>query len=143
MDRKADRTMYVVRAGFTLIELLLVMVILAVLAAVVVPKFTGRSEQAKITAAKTQISMFDTALDLFESDNGRFPTSEEGLRALVEQPQGLTNWHSGYLKQSSVPKDPWGNDYQYRSPGTKNTSGYDLFSTGPDGRESADDIWPQ
>lgn len=129
------------RAGFTLVELLLVLLILAVLAAVVVPKFTGRSEEAKITAAKTQISMFDTALDLFENDTGRFPTTDEGLKALIEQPAGLTGWHSGYMKQNALPNDPWGNPYQYRAPGSRNTGGYDLYSTGPDGRESNDDVW--
>src|SRR5215212_6321194 len=85
--------------GFTLIELLLVLVILAVLAAVVVPKFTNRSEQARTTAAKTDISAMDTALDAFEVDCGRYPSNEEGLGALVAQPASVENWRGPYIKR--------------------------------------------
>ena len=132
------------RRAFTLIELLLVLVILAVLAAVVVPKFTSRSEQARTTAAKTDISSMETALDAFEVDCGRYPSSEEGLRALVEAPGNVQNWRGPYLKRG-VPNDPWGNPYVYRYPGTNNPSGFDLFSMGPDGREGNDDLtnWQQ
>lgn len=126
------------RGAFTLIELLLVLVILAVLAAVVVPKFTGRSEEAKIKAAQTQIANFKVSLGMFEVDNGRYPTSEEGLQALVVPPANATNPHN-YL-EGQLPVDPWNNPYQYRYPGTHNPQGYDLFSFGPDGRESNDDI---
>jgi general secretion pathway protein G len=128
--------------GFTLIELLLVMVILTVLAAVVVPKFTKRSEQARITAANTDISNIDTSLDAFEVDMGRYPTSAEGLKALVEQPTNTTTakWKGPYIKRG-IPSDPWGNQYVYVIPGQHNTSGYDLYSYGPDGQEGgADDI---
>jgi general secretion pathway protein G len=125
--------------GFTLIELLLVVVILTVLAAVVVPKFTGRSEQAKIAAAKTDVSMLDGALDLFEQDCGRYPTTDEGLRVLVEMPANVQNWHGPYIKRG-VPSDPWGNPYVYRYPGAHNATGCDLYSLGPDGREGNDDI---
>src|SRR5215212_6573631 len=93
--------------GFTLIELLLVLVILAVLAAVVVPKFTNRSEQARTTAAKTDISSLETALDAFEVDCGRFPGNDEGLGALVQQPANVTKWHGPYIKRG-IPNDPWG-----------------------------------
>src|SRR5688572_21462293 len=126
------------RAGFSLIELLLVLVILAVLAAVVVPKFTNRTEQARITAAKTDISMLDTALDAYEIDNGRFPSGDEGLGALVTA-GSAKNWKGPYIKKG-VPTDPWGNPYVYRYPGTNNTNGVDLLSLGPDGREGTDDI---
>jgi general secretion pathway protein G len=128
--------------GFTLIELLLVLVILGVLAALVVPKFVGRGEQARITAAKADISSIKTALNAFEIDTGRYPTTEEGLTALVSQPSGVQNWH-GYL--DNVPKDPWGNPYQFRSPGQHNPEGFDVYSFGPDGREGNDDIgnWNQ
>ena len=133
------------RSAFTLIELLLVMVILVVLAAVVVPKFTNRTEQACITAAKTDITALDTALDAFEVDCGRYPSNEEGLGALFTAPGNVQNWHGPYLKKSGVPNDPWGNAYVYRYPGTHNASGYDLLSMGPDGREGNDDIdnWSQ
>ena len=128
------------RAAFTLIELLLVLVILAVLAAVVVPKFTKRSEQARITAAKTDISNLGTALSAFEVDNGRFPSSQEGLSALNQQPAGMTSWKGPYIGKAIV-NDPWGNPYIYRQPGTHNASEYDLYSYGPDGQDgNADDV---
>ncbi|WP_428937145.1 type II secretion system major pseudopilin GspG [Fontivita pretiosa] len=132
------------RRGFTLIELLLVLVILAVLASVVVPKFTARSEQARVTAAKTDIAQLETALDAFEVDNGRFPTTDEGLAALLQAPANVTNWRGPYIKRG-LPKDPWGNPYVYVYPGTHNPNGYDLYSFGPDGREGNDDItnWAQ
>ena len=131
--------------GFTLIELLLVMVILVVLAAIVVPKFTGRSEQARLTAAKTDISAIEGALDAFEVDNGRYPSNEEGLGALISAPTGLQNWHGPYLKRNNIPVDPWGNQYVYRYPGQHNANMYDLFSMGVDGREGNDDVtnWQQ
>ncbi len=107
---KADRpnsTFSGSRRAFTLIELLLVLVILAVLAVIVVPKFTGRSEQARETAARTDISVLGGALDAYEIDNGKYPTSDEGLRALVEPPPSATNWKTAYIK-GGVPQDPWG-----------------------------------
>lgn len=123
-------------SAFTLIELLLVLVILAILAAVVVPKFTGRTEQARQSAAKADISNLKVALSTFETDNGRFPTTEEGLRALVEKPADLSNWKHQYIEK--VPTDPWGHDYIYRIPGTSNKE-FDLFSMGPDGHEGGGD----
>lgn len=126
-------------SGFTLIELMLVMVILAVMAAIVLPKFTGRSQQAKITAAKTQIAQLEVALDAFEIDISRYPTTAEGLRALVEKPASdATDWQQPYLKRD-IPKDPWGNDYVYRYPGQYNENGYDLYSLGPDRKLGGDD----
>jgi general secretion pathway protein G len=127
------------RSAFTLIELLLVMVILVVLAAVVVPRFTSRSEQARFTAAKTDIANLETALDAFEVDCGRFPTNDEGLRVLIEQPGNVQSWRGPYIKRG-LPKDPWNNPYVYRFPGANNPNGYDLYSTGPDGREGNDDV---
>lgn len=124
--------------GFTLIELLLVLAILAVLAAMVVPKFTKRSQQAKNTAASVDIANIEVALDAFEVDCGRYPTTEEGIRALVDQPSGLTNWMGPYVKRG-MPKDPWGNLYVYRCPGQQNTDGYDLYSFGPDGQDGGGD----
>jgi general secretion pathway protein G len=126
------------RSGFTLIELLLVIVILSVLAAIVVPKFTRRSEQAREAAARTDISNIETSLDAYEIDNGHYPTTEEGLAALVDQPTTAINWKGPYLKKG-VPNDPWGRPYQYVCPGTKSKSGYDLFSYGPDGQEGGTD----
>jgi general secretion pathway protein G len=124
--------------GFTLIELLLVLVILTALAAVVVPKFVRRSEQARITAARTDIANLEVALDAFEVDMGRYPSPEEALAELVEPPLDATNWHGPYIRRG-VPKDPWGNLYVYKHPGDHNTSDYDLHSFGPDGQDGGDD----
>jgi general secretion pathway protein G len=126
------------RTGFTLIELLLVLVILATLAAIVTPKFTRRSEQARITAARTQIAQLEVALDAFEIDIGRYPSNNEGLKALVEKPSDAEGWQQPYIKRD-VPKDPWGNEYVYRYPGQYNEEGYDLYSFGPDRKQGGDD----
>jgi len=127
------------RSAFTLIELLLVLVILSILAAVVVPKFTNRTEQAREAAAKTEISSIDNALDQFEIDNGRYPTSDEGIAALTTAPPTLSTWKGPYLKKA-VTADPWGNPYVYKFPGQHHTNGCDIYSLGPDGREGNDDI---
>ena len=126
--------------GFTLVELLLVMVILTVLAAVVVPKFTKRSEQARITAANTDISNLEVALESFEVDMGRYPTSNEGMKALIDEPTGsmADAWKGPYIKRG-IPNDPWGNPYVYTIPGRHNTKGYDLYSYGPDGQDGGSD----
>ena len=124
------------RSAFTLIELLLVLVILGILAAIVVPKFAGRTEDARKTAAQTQISSFSTALDTFEVDNGYYPKGKSGLMDLVQQPRDAQNW-KGYLKE--VPKDPWGNEYIYECPGRRNPNSYDLSSAGPDGKPNSED----
>ncbi len=126
------------RRAFTLIELLLVLVILGVLAAIVVPKFSGRTEQARITAAKTQIATFSTALDAFEVDNGYYPKGRNGLQDLVQQPRDAQNWKGPYLK-GEIPNDPWGSAYIYECPGKQNTTGYDITSMGIDLREGSDD----
>ena len=127
--------------AFTLVEMLLVLVILATLAAIVVPKLAGRSEQAKVTAAQTQITAFETALDAFEVDNGYYPKGKDGLIDLIEEPKDAKNWRGPYLKQG-IPTDPWGNEYIYEYPGKNNEYGYDLMSVGPDGRVGGgDDIF--
>lgn len=133
MQRFSRRT--VAGSGFTLIELLLVITIISVLAAVVVPRFFGRSQQARITAAKqTIVGAFGVALDLFEQDVGRYPTTEEGLQVLIVNPQ-IKTWRGPYLKSATVPFDPWGNPYQYTYPSQLTNSEflYDVVSAGPDG----------
>ena len=124
--------------AFTLIELLLVLVILGILAAIVVPKFAGRTEQARMTAAQAQISTFGTALDAFEVDTGKYPKGKSGLQDLVQQPRDVVNWKGPYMK-NDIPKDPWGNDYIYECPGKHNPTSYDLMSMGPDGRSGSED----
>ena len=129
--RKAQR-------AFTLIELLLVLVILGILAAIVVPKFSGRTEQARRTAAQSQIATFGTALDAFEVDNGFYPKGKSGLADLVQQPRDLPNWKGPYLK-GEIPADPWGHPYIYECPGKRNPSSYDIISMGLDGRLNTED----
>jgi len=124
--------------AFTLVEMLLVLVILATLAAIVVPNIAGRSEEARVKSTQAQISNFSTALDAFEVDNGYYPKGSEGLNELREAPKEATNWRGPYLK-SEIPNDPWGNAFIYEYPGQHNTSGYDLMSMGPDGEVGGDD----
>jgi general secretion pathway protein G len=123
------------RAAFTLIELLLVLMILAVLAVVVVPKLTGRAQDAQNKAAKAEIANIKTALRNFEVDNTHFPSTDEGLMALVQKPTNADNW-KGYLE--TMPEDPWHHPYIYRFPGS-NGKDFDLFSMGPDGQENTPD----
>lgn len=122
------------RRGFTLVEMLLVITIIGILAALVVPKMMGRSEQARQAAARADIAAVKTSLDAFEVDNGYYP---KGLQDLVLQPRDTRNWHGPYLDK--VPQDPWGNDYVYAQPGRHNTSGFDLSSVGPDGKAGTED----
>lgn len=135
-ERRRDRG---TRAGFTLVELLLVLVILGTLAAIVLPKFAGRTEQARITAARTQLAAFATALDAFEVDNGYYPKGSDGLKDLIIQPRDAPNWKGPYLRQNEIPLDPWGRPYIYECPGRHNPNGYDLMSMGPDGQPNTDD----
>ena len=121
--------------AFTLVEMLLVLVILAVLAAIVIPKFSGRAQQAKEAAAKTQIKSIELGLDSYEVDTGSYPSA---LNSLVEEPNGVQNWKGPYLKQG-IPNDPWGNAYVYTLPGRNNAKGYDLMSMGLDGRAGTED----
>ena len=124
--------------GFTLIELMLVLVILATLAGLVAPKFVGQSKQAKLKAAKVQITNFETALDAFEIAVGRYPTSTEGLDALIHKPTtDPGDWQQPFMK--NIPLDPWGNDYVYVYPGQHNVDSFDLYSYGPDGKPGGDD----
>ena len=128
------------RRAFTLIELMLVLVILATLAAIVTPRLTGQSKRAKVIAAQAQIADLGTALDAFEIGVGRYPTTVEGLQALLQQPTSeAQDWQGPYLNKNVVPLDPWGNEYQYRCPGQYNPDGYDLYCYGPDGKQGGDD----
>lgn len=121
--------------GFTLIEIMVVIVILALLAALVGPKLIGRSDDAKVTDTRVQIKNIETALKLYKLDNGIYPSTEQGLSALFIKPtvgQIPKNYKSeGYLESKKAPKDPWGNDYVYISPGEHGD--FDLYSYGADG----------
>nr|WP_166263644.1 type II secretion system major pseudopilin GspG [Marinobacter caseinilyticus] len=124
--------------GFTLIEIMVVMVILGLLVAIVAPNIMGRSDQARVTVAKTQMSNIGNALDLYRLDNSHYPSTQQGLKALVSKPGGSPeprNWNpDGYLK--TLPEDPWGREYEYISPGINGP--YDLYSYGSDGQEGGD-----
>jgi general secretion pathway protein G len=121
--------------GFSLIELMVVIVILGILAGLIMPRFMGRTDDAKIMKAKVDITALGTALKLYKLDNGEYPTTEQGLKALISPPDtGSTrgNWKpGGYLDRTTLPKDPWNSDYIYLSPGTHGE--YDIISYGADG----------
>jgi len=127
--------------GFTLIELMVVVVILGILAGLVLPRFMGRTEEAKKTKARLQIENLEGALKLYKLDNGMYPSTEQGLDALVLKPStGVVpqNWREGgYLEKGKVPPDPWGKPYVYISPGVKNKD-FDLKSLGADGEEGGE-----
>ncbi len=125
-DRKSE-------SGFTLVELLVVLVILVLLASVVGPQVIGYLGSSKAKTAKVQIEALSASLELYRLDNGSYPSSSEGLKALVEQPASKPNWSGPYLRKKKVPPDPWGNDYFYRYPGKQ--AEFDLYSYGADEKE--------
>jgi general secretion pathway protein G len=129
------------QAGFTLIEIMVVVVIIGLLAAVVVPQFLHNVDDARVSKAKQDIQSLGTALTMYKLDNYVFPTTDQGLKALVEKPDATVapHWRTGgYLQQLHLPKDPWGRDYVYVTPGTHGTE-YDLFSMGADGQPGGDE----
>jgi general secretion pathway protein G len=123
-------------AGFTLLELLVVMVILGLLVGYVAPRYFSQVGKSEIKATQAQIAAFEKALDTYRLDVGRYPSTEQGLPALVTRPQNEAKWNGPYL-QKAVPLDPWGKPYQYKSPGEHGE--YDLFSFGKDGQLGGSD----
>jgi len=121
------------RLGFTLLELLVVLVILGLLASLVGPQVLRQLSGSKTKTAALQISELGTALDLYRLEVGRYPSSDEGLGALLSAPSGSRGWNGPYLTKKAVPQDPWGNDYQYRAPGQQGE--FDLFSLGADNQQ--------
>ncbi len=120
----------------TLIEILVVLVLIGIVLGIVGGNFIGRGEKAKADAAKIEIGQIGQALDLYKLETGRYPSSSDGLQALVTAPGGASNWNGPYWKKSQIPKDPWGNDYRYTSPGQKGA--YDILSLGADGKEGGE-----
>jgi general secretion pathway protein G len=126
--------------GFTLIEIMVVVIIIGLLAAVIVPQVIDRVDDARVAKARQDIQSFETALTMYRLDNFRYPSTDQGLRALVQQPNDpqVRNWRAGgYLQRLS--EDPWGNDYQYVYPGTRGRE-YDLFTFGADGQEGGEGV---
>jgi general secretion pathway protein G len=127
--------------GFTLIEIMVVVVILGILATIVLTNVMGREDEARINAAKTQIRNLEGALDGFKLDNGFYPTTDQGLEALIKKPEAgriPNKWkEGGYLKPARIPKDPWGFDYHYFAPGGEGRE-YDLSSYGADGEQGGE-----
>ncbi len=122
--------------GFTLIELLVVLVILGLLGSIVGPRVMKYLSGAKSDSARLQIQDFATTLDLYKLEIGRYPTTDEGLRALIEAPSNAEGWNGPYLKKKEVPRDPWGNDYAYRFPGQHGE--FDVYSLGADNAEGGE-----
>jgi len=122
------------RRGFTLIEIMAVVVIIGLLSALVGVAIFPQIDKSRVNAGRAQLKMLDAALEAFRMDNAKFPTSEQGLDALITAPPDVRNYQpGGYLREKRLPEDPWGAPYQYESPGTHNTHSYDLWSWGADG----------
>ena len=122
--------------GMTLIEILVVLVLIGVVMGIVGGNFIGQGENAKRKAAKIEIEQIGQTLDLFKLEVGRYPSSQEGLQALISAPAGVNNWNGPYWKKATLPKDPWGNEYKYVAPGQHGA--YDIVSLGADGKEGGD-----
>jgi general secretion pathway protein G len=124
-------------SGMTLIEILVVLVLIGIVLGIVGGNFIGRGEKAKSDAAKIEIGQIGQALDLYKLEVGRYPTTQEGLQALVTAPSGASNWNGPYWKKAAIPKDPWGNEYKYTSPASGGGP-YDILSYGADGKEGGE-----
>jgi len=122
--------------GMTLIEILVVLVLIGIVLGIVGGNFIGKGEKAKADAAKIEIGQIGQTLDLYKLEIGRYPTTQEGLQALIAAPTGVTNWNGPYWKKSTVPKDPWGNEYKYVSPAQ--SAPYEISSLGADGKEGGE-----
>jgi len=126
-------------AGYTLMELLIVITIIGVLLGIAVVNLKGTPDEARISSTKQEIRTMELALDMYRMHNASYPTTEQGLKALVEKPAEARKWQQGgYLNSKAVPTDPWNNPYKYLNPGSHGE--IDIYSLGPDGRESEDDI---
>jgi general secretion pathway protein G len=134
--KRLKKLKYADSFGFTLIELLVVLVILGLLAGLVGPQVMKYLGGAKTDSTRLQIENMASTLDLYRLDVGRYPTTDEGLQALVEAPPGASNWNGPYLKKKQVPKDSWGNEYHYRSPGEHGP--FDIYSLGADNTEGGE-----
>ncbi len=124
--------------GMTLIEILVVLTLIGIVMGIVGGNYLGQGEKAKAKAAKIEIEQISQTLDLFKLEVGRYPTTQEGLQALITAPTGVANWNGPYWKKNTLPKDPWTNEYKYSSPGQHGA--YDLWSYGADGKEGGEGV---
>lgn len=133
----SQRNLQSQQRGFTLIEIMVVVIIISVLSAMIAPQFFNQVDKAKIIAVESDTGKISSSLGLFRLDNYKYPTTGEGIKALVTS-TGKKTWNGPYLDE--MPKDPWGNEYQYQFPGTKNPNSYDLWSMGADGQPGGEGI---
>ena len=138
IGRRSDSSSIAGIRGMTLIEILVVLTLIGIVMGIVGGNYLGQGEKAKAKAAKIEIEQIGQTLDLFRLEVGRYPTTQEGLQALITAPSGVPNWNGPYWKKSTLPKDPWTNEYKYASPGQH--GGYDLWSYGADGKEGGEGI---
>ncbi len=138
MQSKIKQKTHAAQSGFTLIEVMVVIVILGILAALIVPNVIGQGDKARVGTTKSTLSTTASALDLFKLDNSRYPTTQEGLDALIHKPADAKTWPNGGYIKGGMPKDGWGNDLQYIVPGSEGKP-YDLYSFGADGKEGGDE----
>jgi general secretion pathway protein G len=125
---------HALRAGFTLIEIMAVVLIIGLLTTLVGIAIVPQIDKSRVNTARAQLKMLDAAIETYRMDSARFPTTEQGLRALIEEPAEARNYQpGGYLRERRIPLDPWGNEYQYEAPGAHNDHSYDLWSYGADG----------
>jgi general secretion pathway protein G len=124
--------------GMTLIEILVVLTLIGIVMGIVGGNYLGQGEKAKQKAAKIEIEQIGQTLDLFKLEVGRYPTTQEGLQALLTAPAGVSNWNGPYWKKNTLPKDPWTNEYKYASPGQHGA--YDIWSYGADGKEGGEGV---
>ncbi len=122
--------------GMTLIEILVVLTLIGIVMGIVGGNYLGQGEKAKQKAAKLEIEQIGQTLDLFKLEVGRYPTTQEGLQALITAPAGVSNWNGPYWKKNTLPKDPWTNEYKYASPGQHGA--YDIWAYGADGKEGGE-----
>ena len=131
------KTRFRSQAGFTLIEVMVVVAILGILATIVMTNVIGKDDQARVTTAQTSLKAVANALDMYKLDNHKYPTTDEGLQALVEKPASAKSWPDGGYLSGGMPQDPWGNPFQYVYPGSEKLK-FDLYSLGADGAEGGE-----
>ena len=137
-DGKRERRHRVGEAGFTLVEMLVVITIIGLIMGLIGPRVLNYLNESKVKAARIQLQSFSSALDLFYLDAGRYPSTSEGLAALVQRTSGVGSWNGPYLKGGNLPNDPWNHPYVYRSPGERGP--YEIISYGSDGQEGGSGI---